>query len=94
MSQTTLLEGITVLDVSQVMAGPYCAMVLSDMGARVIKIEPPAGDSTRRMAGARGTDSAAFNAVNRGGRTLFLDGQSGRAANLDNFSHFYFLRTR
>ena len=53
MSQTTLLEGITVLDVTQVMAGPYCAMVLCDMGARVIKIEPPGGDSTRAMAGSR-----------------------------------------
>ena len=76
MSQITLLEGITVLDVSQVMAGPYCAMVLCDMGARVIKIEPPAGDSTRRMAGTTGTDSAAFNAVNRGKLGVVLDLQT------------------
>jgi formyl-CoA transferase len=69
----TLLDGITVLDVSQVMAGPYCAMLLCDMGARVIKIEPPGGDSTRRMAGAGGSDSAAFNAVNRGKLGVVLD---------------------
>jgi formyl-CoA transferase len=62
-----------VLDVTQVMAGPYCAMLLCDMGARVIKIEPPAGDSTRAMAGARGTDSAAFNAVNRGKLGIVVD---------------------
>jgi len=68
-----LLDGIVVLDVTQVMAGPYCAMLLSDMGARVIKVEPPDGDSTRAMAGARGGDSAAFGAVNRGKRGIVLD---------------------
>jgi formyl-CoA transferase len=62
-----------VLDVTQVMAGPYCAMLLCDMGARVIKIEPPGGDSTRAMAGAVGSDSAAFNAVNRGKLGVVLD---------------------
>lgn len=55
------------------MAGPYCAMLLADMGARVIKVEPPAGDSTRSMAGARGSDSPAFNAVNRGKHGIVLD---------------------
>ena len=55
------------------MAGPYCAMLLCDMGARVIKVEPPAGESTRAMAGAVGTDSAAFNAVNRGKLGVVLD---------------------
>jgi crotonobetainyl-CoA:carnitine CoA-transferase CaiB-like acyl-CoA transferase len=85
MAQTTLLEDITVLDVTQVMAGPYCAMVLCDMGARVIKVEPPAGDSTRAMAGATGRDSAAFNAVNRGKRGIVLDLQT--SAGRDTFRH-------
>ena len=61
------------LDVTQVMAGPFCAMQLCDMGADVIKVEPPGGDSTRRMAGASGTDSPSFNAVNRGKRGIVLD---------------------
>ena len=69
----TALEGIRVLDVTQVMAGPFCAMQLCDMGADVIKIEPPGGDSTRGMAGASGTDSPGFNAVNRGKRGVVLD---------------------
>jgi len=69
----TALAGIRVLDVTQVMAGPFCAMQLCDMGADVIKVEPPAGDATRRMAGARGTDSPGFNAVNRGKRGIVLD---------------------
>jgi crotonobetainyl-CoA:carnitine CoA-transferase CaiB-like acyl-CoA transferase len=72
-SQATLLEGIVVVDATQVMAGPYCAMLLADMGARVIKVEPPAGDSTRAMAGGRDGESHAFNAVNRGKRGIVLD---------------------
>src|SRR5918999_1027210 len=73
------LEGIRVLDVTQVMAGPFCAMQLCDMGADVIKVEPPEGDSTRRMAGATGTDSPGFNAVNRGKRGIVLDLKSAAA---------------
>src|SRR5688572_23305216 len=79
MSQATLLDGITVLDATQVMAGPYCAMLLADMGARVIKVEPPAGDSTRAMSGARGSDSPPFNAVNRGKLGMVLDLQQPKA---------------
>ena len=71
--QQAPLDGLRVLDVTQVMAGPYCAMLLCDMGADVIKVEPPAGDSSRRMAGAQGTESAAFNAVNRGKRGVVID---------------------
>ena len=67
------LNGIRVLDVTQVMAGPFCAMLLCDMGADVIKVEAPNGDSSRRMAGGAGEDSAAFNAVNRGKRGIVVD---------------------
>ncbi len=67
------LEGLRVLDLTQVMAGPYCTMQLCDMGAEVIKVEPPDGDSTRRMAGSIGIDSPSFNAVNRGKRGIVLD---------------------
>ena len=67
------LEGIRVLDVTQVMAGPFCAMQLCDMGADVIKVEPPDGDPTRQMGARVGTDSAGFAAVNRGKRGIVLD---------------------
>ena len=67
------LDGIKVLDVTQVMAGPFCAMLLCDMGADVIKIEPPGGDTTRHWGERPGTDSSAFNAVNRGKRGMVVD---------------------
>lgn len=73
---TLPLSGIRVLDISQVMAGPYCCMLLGDMGADVIKIEPPGvGDQTRRAMGARlkGEDSYGFLQLNRNKRSLELD---------------------
>jgi formyl-CoA transferase len=73
MTQCIALKGLRVLDVTQVMAGPYCAMLLADLGADVIKVEPPAGDSTRQMPGAVGGDSPSFNAVNRGKRSIVLN---------------------
>jgi crotonobetainyl-CoA:carnitine CoA-transferase CaiB-like acyl-CoA transferase len=82
-TEAKALDGIRALDVSQVMAGPFCAMQLCDMGADVIKIEPPGGDSTRRMAGAVGSDSPSFNAVNRGKRGIVLNLKS--SAGIDAF---------
>jgi crotonobetainyl-CoA:carnitine CoA-transferase CaiB-like acyl-CoA transferase len=67
------LDGLRVLDVTQVMAGPFCAMLLADLGADVIKVEPPSGDSTRQMPGAVAGDSPSFNAVNRGKRSIVLN---------------------
>ena len=62
------LAHLRVIDMSQVMAGPFCCMLLGDMGADVIKVEPPgAGDQTRKSMGFRmkGTDSPGFLALNR-----------------------------
>jgi crotonobetainyl-CoA:carnitine CoA-transferase CaiB-like acyl-CoA transferase len=70
------LAGLRVLDISQVMAGPFCCMLLGDMGADVIKIEPPrVGDSTRHSMGFRlkGEDSPGFLALNRNKRSITLD---------------------
>ena len=79
------LTGIRVLDLTQVMAGPFCCQVLADMGADVIKVEPPgAGDQSRHSMGFRmkGEDTAAFMAVNRNKRSVALDlkEESQRAA--------------
>jgi crotonobetainyl-CoA:carnitine CoA-transferase CaiB-like acyl-CoA transferase len=73
MTSVRALEGLRVLDVTQVMAGPFCAMLLADLGADVIKVEPPGGDSTRQMPGAVGADSPSFNALNRGKRSIVLN---------------------
>jgi crotonobetainyl-CoA:carnitine CoA-transferase CaiB-like acyl-CoA transferase len=67
------LDGVRVLDVTQFMAGPYCSVILADLGADVIKIEAPGGEATRRMVGAVGSESPAFNAVNRGKRSVVLN---------------------
>ncbi len=67
------LAGMTVIDCSQVMAGPLCTMLLGDLGANVIKIEPPAGDSTRQMAGATGGESPSYWAMNRNKRGMVVN---------------------
>ena len=41
-------SGLFVLDLTRILAGPYCTMLLSDLGARVVKVEPPQGDESRR----------------------------------------------
>jgi crotonobetainyl-CoA:carnitine CoA-transferase CaiB-like acyl-CoA transferase len=73
---TLPLSGIKVLDVSQIMAGPFCCMLLGDMGADVIKVETPGvGDQTRKAMGFRlkGADSGGFLALNRNKRSVELD---------------------
>jgi len=67
------LDGVRVLDVTQFMAGPFCSTILADLGADVVKIEPPSGDSTRQMVGASGSESPSFNAVNRGKRSVVVN---------------------
>lgn len=69
------LEGIRVLDVSQVMAGPFACMMLGDLGADVIKVEPPTGDQTRGSMGfkLKGEDSLGFLNLNRNKRSIALD---------------------
>ena len=67
------LSGIRVLDFTQVMASPFCAIVLGDLGADVIKVELPGGDSTRKMGQSVGTESPGFWAVNRNKRGIVLN---------------------
>jgi len=64
------LAGLKVLDCTHVIAGAYCALVLADLGADVIKIEPPAGESTRAL---RGGGFRAYDFVNRNKRAIALD---------------------
>src|ERR1700754_1170962 len=78
------LAGMTILDLTQVMAGPFCTMLLADLGADVVKVEnPEGGDQTRRSWGYAGVgeDSRAFLALNRNKRSITLDLKSdvGRA---------------
>ncbi len=68
------LAGIRVLDLSRVLAGPYCTQVLADLGAEVWKVEPPTGDDTRGWGPPFvGEDAAYFLAANRGKRSLAVD---------------------
>jgi len=76
------LSGVRVLDFTQVMAGPFCTMLLGDQGADVIKIEPPEGDTTRRMGDSQGKESTGFWAVNRNKRSVVLNLKDPRAQDI------------
>jgi crotonobetainyl-CoA:carnitine CoA-transferase CaiB-like acyl-CoA transferase len=72
------LAGLLVADFSRVLAGPYCTMLLGDLGATVVKIEGPSGDETRAWmppsrSGPQGDDATYYLSVNRGKRTVTLD---------------------
>jgi len=71
---TTPLDGIIVLDLTHVLAGPFCSTILGDLGARVIKIERPVlGDDTREFPPFKHGESAYFAALNAGKQSIALD---------------------
>jgi len=68
------LHGIRVLDLTQMMAGPLCTMLLGDMGAEIIKVEPPEGDNIRRTGDTRiGGETEYTLSLNRNKRSIVLD---------------------
>lgn len=75
MTSNQSLEGITVIDCSQILAGPFCSMLLADHGARVIKVEKPNGGDDVRGWGPPfiGDDSSAFVQINRNKESISLD---------------------
>ena len=75
MTSNQSLEGITVIDCSQILAGPFCSMLLADHGARVIKVEKPNGGDDVRGWGPPfiGDDSSAFVQLNRNKESISLD---------------------
>jgi len=71
---TAPLEGLRVIDLTRYIPGPYCAMLLGDLGADVVKVEePPLGDPTRALPPADGENSAAHAALNRNKRSVAVD---------------------
>jgi crotonobetainyl-CoA:carnitine CoA-transferase CaiB-like acyl-CoA transferase len=67
------LEGLTVVDLSVFLPGPYLSMALADHGARVIKVEPPGGDPGRQIGVADGPSTVFFRNVNRGKESVVID---------------------
>ena len=67
------LDGLRVLDYGQYVASPFATMLLADLGADVIKVEPPSGDEWRRYDPFEEGESRYFYALNRGKRSVALD---------------------
>ena len=68
------LSGVTVIDMTRILAGPYCTMLMAEMGARVIKVEPPGtGDDARQYGPFTNGKSTYFVSVNRGKQSIALD---------------------
>ncbi len=69
-----LLSGVTVVEIGHILSGPFCTMLLADLGARVIKVERPGlGDPARRLGPRAGGQSAYFMSVNRGKKSIAVD---------------------
>jgi CoA:oxalate CoA-transferase len=74
MAQQGPLSGITIIDLSRILAGPYCTLLLAELGARVIKVEPPQqGDDARQYGPFKNGKSTYFASVNRGKESIALD---------------------
>jgi len=74
MAQRGPLSGIIIIDLSRILAGPYCTLLLAELGARVIKVEPPQqGDDARQYGPFKNGKSAYFASVNRGKESIALD---------------------
>src|SRR6266699_5498294 len=74
MPQAGPLSGITIIDLSRILAGPYCTLLLAELGARVIKVEvPQTGDDARHYGPFKGGKSTYFASVNRGKESIALD---------------------
>ncbi|MFM1722667.1 MULTISPECIES: CaiB/BaiF CoA transferase family protein [Rhodococcus] len=67
------LDGVRVVDLSRVLAGPFCTALLADAGADVVKIESKAGEDSRHLGPFRDGESIYFNVLNRGKRSIALD---------------------
>ena len=72
------LQGTVVIDLTHMLSGPYCSMILADLGARVIKVEPPGGEGTRKLLATDPKNSlngmgAYFLALNRNKESLGID---------------------
>jgi crotonobetainyl-CoA:carnitine CoA-transferase CaiB-like acyl-CoA transferase len=68
-----VLGGVRVLDFTTIVSGPYCTRMLADLGAEVIKIEPPEGDFIRLQPPLRDNKSAYFASLNCGKKSVAID---------------------
>src|ERR1035437_11125071 len=84
---TGALEGVRIIDLTQMLAGPYCTMMLADQGAEGIKVEPIEGDGTRAAGPFRADDTLQlfggyFASVNRNKKSIALDLKSAEGKDI------------
>ncbi len=76
------LSGITVLDLSRVLAGPFATMILGDLGADIIKVEPPSGDDTRHWTPIVDGESVYYMSANRNKRSIVINLKDNRGRDI------------